>query len=444
MTTGYRPELIQRAFVDFISRRLHPFWSLTVPKLRLIARHALSDDLIALQFEPNYAFKQQAFSSNNSSGHRLNKGWHGGQHINVSVLLDGFYHQRNYSLVGLAQQSLWWHEDSDKKSNGNKDNFNNSLDEDSFHKNSFDKKPLAQIGTSTVTIAIKPQGLVSDYLSKRAALGTIFNSSLPSGEFTLAHSVLAQQASQISEPLPLISVSVPLLFIASGSGITPMLGLITQALQNGHPVTLLHYNRTTSYKSPLQDQWQQLANRYSTFIYHLINTGDPSTYLAGSRHLNVKTLIALKLPLMDTQIFACGSPALLASLYRACDEIDLPHGKQLRDHITIESFSAIESLDCMFSTTDKADKEAVTSEVKTIYLRGRQRQYNSSTTLLLGAESAGIRLSHGCRQGICQLCRCNKISGRVKNIQTGKISHDGYESIQTCINVPMTDVVLDI
>ena len=444
MTTGYRPELIQRAFVDFISRRLHPFWSLTVPKLRLIARHALSDDLIALQFEPNYAFKQQAFSSNNSSGHRLNKGWHGGQHINVSVLLDGFYHQRNYSLVGLAQQSLWWHEDSDKKSNGNKDNFNNSLDEDSFHKNSFDKKPLAQIGTSTVTIAIKPQGLVSDYLSKRAALGTIFNSSLPSGEFTLAHSVLAQQASQISEPLPLISVSVPLLFIASGSGITPMLGLITQALQNGHPVTLLHYNRTTSYKSPLQDQWQQLANRYSTFIYHLINTGDPSTYLAGSRHLNVKTLIALKLPLMDTQIFACGSPALLASLYRACDEIDLPHGKQLRDHITIESFSAIESLDCMFSTTDKADKEAVTSEAKTIYLRGRQRQYNSSTTLLLGAESAGIRLSHGCRQGICQLCRCNKISGRVKNIQTGKISNDGYESIQTCINVPMTDVVLDI
>ena len=434
MTTGYRPELIQRAFVDFISRRLHPFWSLTVPKLRLIARHALSDDLIALQFEPNHAFKQQAFSSNNSSGHRLNKGWHGGQHINISVLLDGVYHQRNYSLVGLAQQSLWWHEDSEQKPHKNNNNLNNS----------FDKKSSAQSGTSTVTIAIKPQGLVSDYLSKRAALGTIFNSSLPSGEFTLAHSMLAQQASQISEPLPLISVSVPLLFIASGSGITPMLGLITQALQNGHPVTLLHYNRTTFYKSPLQDQWQQLATKYPTFIYHLINTEDLSTYLAGSRHLSVETLIALKLPLMDTQIFACGSPALLAGLYRACDEINLPDNKQLRDNITIESFSAIESLDYMFSTIDKADEEVITSDVKTIYLRGRQRQYNSSTTLLLGAESAGIRMSHGCRQGICQLCRCNKISGRVKNIQTGKISNDGYESIQTCINVPMTDVVLDI
>ncbi|KAA0939033.1 flavin reductase family protein [Psychrobacter sp. ANT_H59] len=426
MTTGYRPELIQRVFIDFISTRLHPFWSLTVPKLRLIARRTLSDDLIALQFEPNRAFKQQAFSSGNSS----HDGWHGGQHINLSILIDGIYHQRHYSLVGLAQQPLWWHEDRDKNSNGNK--------------NSFDEKSQPQTIVSTITIAVKPQGLVSDYLSKRAALGTIFNSSLPSGEFTLAHTVLAQQANQISEPLSLTSTPLPLLFIASGSGITPMLGLITQALQNGHPVTLLHYNRTTFYKSPLQDQWQQLAAKYPIFIYHLINTEDPSTYLAGSRHLNVETLTALKLPLMDTQIFACGSPALLAGLYRACGEIDLPDNKQLRDNITIESFSAIESLDYMFSTIDKADEEVITSDVKTIYLRGRQRQYNSSTTLLLGAESAGIRMSHGCRQGICQLCRCNKISGRVKNIQTGKISNDGYESIQTCINVPMTDVILDI
>ena len=427
MTTGYRPELIQGAFIDFISTRLHPFWSLTVPKLRLIARRPLSDDLIALQFEANRAFTQQAFSSNDSSGGSSHEGWHGGQHINLSVLIDGIYHQRHYSLVGLPQQQLWWYDDNNEKSN---DRLNEKL--------------KSQAIASTITIAIKPQGLVSDYLSKRAALGTIFDSSLPSGEFTLAHTVLAKQTSQISEPLPLTSLQAPLLFIASGSGITPMLGLITQALQNGHQVTLLHYSRTTFYESPLQNQWQQLAVKYPAFTYHLIDTEDSNTYLAGSRHLSVETLIALKLPLMDTQIFACGSPALLAALYGACDEIDLPHIKQLRDNITIESFSALESFDYIFSAIDKLNEEAITSDVKTIYLRGRQRQYNSSTTLLLGAENAGIRLNHGCRQGICQLCRCNKISGRVKNIQTGKISGDSYESVQTCINVPITDVVLDI
>ena len=439
MTTGYRPELIQRAFVDFISTRLHPFWSLTVPKLRLIARHTLSDDLIALQFEPNRAFKKQAFNSSDSS----HDGWHGGQHINLSVLIDGIYYQRHYSLVGLSQQPLWWHDEDEQPSNRNKDHFNNIVGKVSFY-----EKLQPRTIASTITIAMKPQGLVSDYLSKHAVLGTIFDSSLPSGEFTLAHNVLAQQSSQISEPLSLTSVPVPvpLLFIAGGSGITPMLGLITQALQNGHPVTLLHYYRATFYKSTLQNQWQQLAAKYPAFIYHLINTTDPDTYLAGSRHLSVETLLALQLPLMDTQLFACGSPALLAALYRACDEIDLPQGKQLRDNITIESFSATASFDYTLANTNKAGEEEaiITTEEKTVYLRGRQRQYNSSTTLLLGAENAGIRLNHGCRQGICQLCRCNKISGRVKNIQTGKISTDGYESIQTCINVPVTDVVLDV
>ncbi|WP_256713945.1 hypothetical protein [Psychrobacter sp. C 20.9] len=29
MANGYRPEIVQRAFVDFIGSRLHPFWSLT-------------------------------------------------------------------------------------------------------------------------------------------------------------------------------------------------------------------------------------------------------------------------------------------------------------------------------------------------------------------------------------------------------------------------------
>jgi len=82
MATGYRPEIIQRAFVDFIGSHLHPFWSLTSPKLRLIARQVLNEDLIALRFESNYAFNQQVFDRQN--------GWHGGQYIGLTVLLTVF------------------------------------------------------------------------------------------------------------------------------------------------------------------------------------------------------------------------------------------------------------------------------------------------------------------------------------------------------------------
>ncbi|MEC5209640.1 ferredoxin-NADP reductase [Psychrobacter sp. PL15] len=417
MPSGYRPEIIQRSFIDFIGSQLHPFRSLSVPKLRLIARRALGDDLIALQFEPNRAFKKQAVE--------LRGGWHGGQHINLSVVIDGIYHQRSYSLVGLPQQPIWLSNTSD----------------DSAASNGYDKNNQRH----TVTIAIKPQGLISNYLTQHLPLGTVLASSVPNGDFTLEQARLTKPASSSVKESSFEKQS-PLLFIAGGSGITPMLGLITEALQYGHKVTLLYYNRASLLESPFQNHWQHLAAKYPLFSYYCVNTEDSSTYLAGTRHLNASSLLALDLPLADTVIFACGSQALLTGLYRAATEITLPNvhsltaQPSLRDNIIIERFGNAVSdpdIDQVYDTT--ADIEE-----RTVYLRGRQQQFNTSDKLLMGAEDAGIRLTYGCRQGICQLCRCNKVSGVVKNIQTGKISSDGYESIQTCINVAMTDVVLDI
>jgi len=434
MPSGYRPEMVQPAFIDFLGSRLHPFWSLTVPKLRLIARRALSDDLIALQFETNRAFRQQVFG--------LKSGWQGGQYLNLNLVIDGTYHQRSYSLVGLPQQPLWWHDDvtSDKTSKNKK------------------------LQRHTITIAIKPQGLVSDYLTQHATLGAIFDSSLPTGDFTLGQAALTKQAGFSTEKPSIKKLSAknsevknlsPLLFIAGGSGITPMLGLITQALQRGHQVILLYYSRTSLLKSPLQGNWQQLATKYSEFNYHLINTEDRSTYLADSRHLTTESLLALDLPLADTQIFACGSQALLAGLYRVAEAIpiarslanksSLSDSLTLKNNIIVENFgTALAELPLAAPNSNDIENELENKKPQTVYLRSRQRHFTSSTTLLLDAENAGIRLTYGCRQGICQLCRCNKVSGMVKNIRTGQLSSDGYESIQTCINTPVTDVVLDI
>jgi ferredoxin-NADP reductase len=219
-----------------------------------------------------------------------------------------------------------------------------------------------------------------------------------------------------------------------------MLGLINQALSNGHQVTLLHYSRTVS--SKLQHQWQQLSDAYPDFIYHLIHTEDPTTYLAGERYLSAEGLLSLNLPLVDTKIFACGSQALLAGLYKTVNEISVLQNIQLRDNIIVENFgNALTDFD---GDGNQLLDNALQTESHTVYLRSRQRQFDSDTTLLVAAENAGIRLAYGCRQGICQLCRCNKVSGMVKNIQTGKVSGDGYESIQTCINIAMTDLVLDV
>jgi len=400
MANGYRPEIVQRAFVDFIGSRLHTFWSLTTPKLRLITRYTLSNDLIALQFETNRAFKQQTSKMSND--------WQGGQYLDLRVCIDGIYHQRSYSIVGLTNQPLWWLDDTSGSNTAGQRN--------------------------TVTIAIKPQGLVSNYLTKQMPLAQVVDTSLPLGHFTLEQtSVIGKENLDNNKP-------TSLLFIAGGSGITPMLGLITQALRKGHHVTLLHYSRTVLPK--LQHQWQQLNDTYPDFAYYLIHTKEPTTYLAGKRYLSAEGLLSLNLPLADTQIFACGSQALLTGLYKAAAEITLPTDKQLRDNIIVEDFgTALTDVD---NGSDQVFDKTLSVEEHTVYLRSRQRQFSSNKTILVAAESSDVRLAHGCRQGICQLCRCNKVSGVVKNIQTGKVSGNGYESIQTCINIAMTDVVLDI
>ncbi|MBH0005362.1 flavin reductase family protein [Psychrobacter sp. SWN149] len=410
MATGYRPEIVQRAFVDFIGSRLHPFRSLTAPKLRLVARYDLSDDLIALRFETNRAFRQQTNGAKS--------GWQGGQYIDLRVLIDGIYHQRSYSLVGLVNQPLGWHDAI------------------------VDSTP-SKSKRHTVTIAIKPQGMVSRYLTKHLPIGDVINTSIPRGHFTLAQSLMtAKREASNLEHLPRENTQKNmLLFIAGGSGITPMLGLITQALEDQHQVVLLHYNRTALVA--LTQQWQQLAAAYpDSFRYHLINTEDQNSYLSGNRHLTTDSLLSLNLPWADTQIFACGSQALLAGLYQAATDITLPHGRSLRDSITIENFGS--ALADVNSDSHQTGDKAIDVQEHTIYLRARQRQFSSDTTLLAAAERENIRLAYGCRQGVCQLCRCNKVSGVVKNIQTGRLSSDGYEPIQTCINVAMTDVVLDI
>ncbi|MFP3354446.1 hypothetical protein R0K04_24140, partial [Pseudoalteromonas sp. SIMBA_153] len=89
--------------------------------------------------------------------------------------------------------------------------------------------------------------------------------------------------------------------------------------------------------------------------------------------LNAEGLLSLNLPLADTQIFACGSQALLADLYKVAAEIALPIDKQLRDNIIVENFgNALADVDNgSYQTFDKT----IPVEEHTVYLRSRQRQF---------------------------------------------------------------------
>ncbi len=82
------------------------------------------------------------------------------------------------------------------------------------------------------------------------------------------------------------------------------------------------------------------------------------------------------------------------------------------------------------------------------YLDSRKQvQFTSgsvSKTLLEMAEEEGLKPVSGCRMGICHQCTCKKKQGRVFNIKTQEYSDSGTEDIQLCLSVPVGNVELEL
>ena len=81
---------VTEAFFDFWSTRVHPLWTLRRPLARLVSRRAEGSAAVTLVLQPNRHFS----------------GLRAGQHINLSVQVDGRLITRSYSPTVLADGRL--------------------------------------------------------------------------------------------------------------------------------------------------------------------------------------------------------------------------------------------------------------------------------------------------------------------------------------------------
>lgn len=130
----------------------NPRWSLTEIRAEVVGREQQTVDAVSFWLRPN----------------RLWKGFHAGQHVTISVEIDGIRHTRVYSL---------------------------SCDP-------------AMPGLLTLTVKRQADGVVSNWLHDHLQVGGIVTLGEADGDFVLPQS------------------SSPLLLLSAGSGITPMLALL--------------------------------------------------------------------------------------------------------------------------------------------------------------------------------------------------------------------------
>lgn len=264
-------------------------------------------------------------------------------------------------------------------------------------------------GCPVVTIQAHEGGTVSNWANESVWAGDTVELSPAMGDFVLPATRPAH-----------------LLFIAGGSGITPIRALTDQLVAEGYQgqADILYYvpsDKDAIFLAHLTDVTRQHPN----IRLHLAQTRRRQGALQG--HFSPAHLQAIGADLATAAAYVCGPAGLIA----AVEAYWQAQGQRAR--LTLEHFrpAAVPA-----ATTGEAQPVQFTASGVTTTAPGR--------TLLEAAEGAGLSPTYGCRQGICRTCTCRKTSGRVRDVRTGAISGDGEEDIAICVSVPVSPVTLEL
>ncbi|MBP8852965.1 MAG: ferredoxin reductase [Moraxellaceae bacterium] len=268
-----------------------------------------------------------------------------------------------------------------------------------------------EAGCPVVTIQAHSSGIVSAWANESVWQGDIVELGAPSGDFILP-----------------VERNEPFLFIAGGSGITPIRALLDQLAGEGHQgqVDILYYVPSSA-DAIFLGHLKTLATSCPNVKLHLAVTREK---VAGSLsgHFTPDHLKAIGVDLSKARTYVCGPTGLITAVEQ--------HWSNAGQHarLTLERFQAIE-----LPVVVDGEGQAVRFSDSAITTTAP-----ANRTILDAAEAAGLNPVSGCRQGICRTCTCRKLAGQVRDTRTGQISGDGPEDIAICVSVPVTPITIEL
>jgi ferredoxin-NADP reductase len=247
--------------VDHYLELLRPDWAVRRIRGEIVAVRHQNADSVTLTLRPTGTWP----------------GFLAGQHVEISVDVDGVRHRRCYSPSASA------------------------------HPESRDVE---------LTVRRHPEGVVSRYLKEQARVGMFVGLSVPQGEEFVLPAVRPRRV----------------VLISGGSGITPVLSMLRTLTDEGHrgEIVFLHYARRASdllYSADLQ----QLADRHpNVTLLRSFTRGDRGE-LAG--HFDREHLRRVLPVDEDAAAFVCGPGALVEAVRAVWAE------EELRTPLAFEHFA---------------------------------------------------------------------------------------------------------
>lgn len=266
-------------------------------------------------------------------------------------------------------------------------------------------------------------GLFSTFAVDQLKEGDVIELAVPGGKFTV--SCKGNNAKNY-------------VFIAAGSGITPVMSMIKSILTEEplSKVTLIYGNKSTK-ETIFYDELLALKNTYSGSFrlqfYFSQETGVDVNNVGRINFEKVKSTVQSFTTLSDIDgVYLCGPQAMIMDV---AENLKLAE-PSLTEKIHYELFTSTAAVNVASEETDFTEAKVTASIDGVDYtFLVKPGKY-----ILASALAAGIDIPYSCQGGVCGSCECTVTEGKVDLQQNMVLSDDEVEEGQTlaCQSTPKT------
>ena len=234
------------------------------------------------------------------------------------------------------------------------------------------------------------------------------------------------------------------LAIAAGSGITPILSILTSILERdaASEAFLLYANRTTPeilFRDALEDLKDRYLDRFS--LVHVLSREEQELDVFAGRLDRAKTERLVRVWAEPTTIdaaYVCGPEGLIAMTEATLAELGMP-----RERVHVERFAV--AGEALRPAPARVAADAPAFARARIIHDGKTTEVAvaAGEAVLEAAVRAGLDLPWSCRAGMCCTCRARLVEGAAEMRQNFSLEPWEMDAgfVLTCQAVPTTDRV---
>lgn len=279
-----------------------------------------------------------------------------------------------------------------------------------------------------------PPGFGSGFMHDEAEVGTILEGSVPKGQFQL------DGASQR-----------PVLLLAGGIGITPLLAMAHMIAGSSRKAFLIHACEN-GHVQPFAGELAELVARYDNLTVATCLREPSAQDRAFAHHLfeGLMTADVLRevLPIGNYDAYLCGPAGFMQAMYSLLLDLGVRES-QIRYEFfgpsAVLKHGAADALalqPAMVAQTDATSRSGTVINV-TFSRSGVTIPWDgSSRTLLDFAEANGLAPAFSCRNGICNTCLC-EVDGEVTYVDE-PLEEPAEGMALICCSVPKSALVVGI